>query len=217
MNVPEGIRAVVFDAVGTLIFPNPGASVVYAGVTKSHGVTIAQPDELNARLWAQFRIEEQLDRENGWRTSEDRECTRWRTIVNVAVPGASDELFEELFQHFSLPTAWRVPDEAAAAITELQRRGFILGMGSNYDTRLRSVVEGTPALLPLAGHLVISSLVGYRKPAPQFFAAVRDSVQCEPHEILFVGDDVENDFNGAQAAGMKSMLVDDVAKWKLLL
>lgn len=201
------IRAVVFDAVGTLIFPNPGAAIVYAEVANAHGIAIPERDQLSARLWAQFRIEDMLDRTNDWRTSEARECSRWRNVVNAAIPGASDVLFEELFQHFSLPTAWRVPEGAAAAIADLAQRGFILGMGSNYDARLRSVVEGTPALRPLAGHLVISSEVGFRKPAKQFFDAVCEHVQCEPREILFVGDDQENDIAGAQAAGMRAMLV----------
>jgi putative hydrolase of the HAD superfamily len=211
MNIPTGVRAVVFDAVGTLIFPNPCASAVYAEVAKSHGIAISQPDQLSARLWAQFRIEEQIDRANEWRTGEARERVRWRNVVNAAIPGATDELFEELFQHFSQPSAWRVPDEAEAAIAELKQRGFILGMGSNYDERLRSVVEGIPALRPLAGHLVISSLVGYRKPSAHFFDAVRESVQCEPHEILFVGDDVENDIEGAKTAGMRALLVGDLS------
>jgi len=208
MTIPPGIRAVVFDAVGTVIFPNPGAAVVYAEVAKSHGIAIPQPDELNARIWAHFRIEEQFDRDNGWITSEARERQRWCNIVNAAIPGASDDLFEELFAHFALPSAWRVPREAAAAIAELHECGFILGMGSNYDARLRSVVEGTPTLLPLAEHLVISSEVGYRKPARQFFDAVRQSVGCEASEILFVGDDIENDVNGANAAGMRGMLAE---------
>ncbi len=207
MILPNGIRAVVFDAVGTVILPNPGAAEVYAGVAHSHGVAIAEPEQLNARLWAQYRIEDQFDRENHWRTGEARERERWQRIVHAAIPGASDQLFEELFEHFAQPSAWRVPESAALAIAEFERRGLILGMGSNYDSRLRRVVAGTTALLPLANHLVISSEVGYRKPSRRFFDAVRAEVGCEPHEILFLGDDPANDIEGATAAGMHAMLI----------
>ena len=34
----DGIRAVAFDAVGTLIFPNPGAATVYAEAAGRHGI-----------------------------------------------------------------------------------------------------------------------------------------------------------------------------------
>ena len=35
--VHPGIRAVFFDAVGTLLFPWPAAPVVYAGTALRHG------------------------------------------------------------------------------------------------------------------------------------------------------------------------------------
>jgi putative hydrolase of the HAD superfamily len=214
MNILEGIRAVVFDAVGTVILPNPGASEVYARVAASHGIAV--PDDLGRLLWARFRLEDQWDRDNEWRTSEARERERWRNIVNAALPGTTDAVFEELFQHFSKPSAWRVIDEAARIVPRLRSQGYLLGMGSNYDARLRRVVGGTPALQPLAGHLVISSEVGWRKPAGGFFAAVCAELECDPPEILFVGDDVENDAAGASAAGMRTLLVDSPAAWRAL-
>jgi putative hydrolase of the HAD superfamily len=216
MSILQGIRAVVFDAVGTVMLPNPGASHVYAEVAAAHRIAITQPDELGRRLWTQFRIEDQIDRDHGWHTSEARERERWHNIVYAAIPGATDALFEELFQHFAQPSAWRVIDEAAAAIARLHSQGFILGMGSNYDARLRSVVNGTPALQPLARHLVISSEVGWRKPAGGFFAAVCAEVGCAPHEILFIGDDAENDRDGATAAEMRSLLVNTPEAWRVL-
>jgi len=216
MKILEGIRAVVFDAVGTVMLPNPGASNVYASVAAAHGIAIPQPEELGRRLWAQFRIEDQFDRDHNWRTSEARERERWHNIVCSAIPGTTDELFVELFQHFAQPSAWRVIDEATRTIARLHSQGFILGMGSNYDARLRSVLTGTPELLPLAKNLVISSEVGWRKPAGAFFIAVSDAVGCEPHEILFLGDDVENDVEGATAAGMRTLLVDSPEEWRAI-
>ena len=79
-------------------------------------------------------------------------------------------------------------------------------MASNYDQRLRSVAAGFPALQPL--QLVISSEVGWRKPAPQFFAAMCRSVQAPADKVLHVGDDVGNDYDGAVTAGLQARLYD---------
>jgi putative hydrolase of the HAD superfamily len=81
-------------------------------------------------------------------------------------------------------------------------------MASNYDARLRSVAAGLPELRPLR-HLVISSEVGWRKPAPEFFAALCERTGLAPGAILFVGDDPANDYDGATAAGLRAVLVGE--------
>jgi putative hydrolase of the HAD superfamily len=201
-------RAVFFDAVGTVLFPSPSAPAVYVEVARRHGLTL-DPATVRDRLWAHFRDEERHDREQGWVTSEAREEARWRAIVSAAIHGATDELFRELYHHFAQPHAWAVPPAAAECIARLHTQGVRLGLASNYDSRLASVVEGTPALHPLRDRLVISSLVGWRKPARQFFDEVIRVGGCDPADTLFVGDDVENDFEGATAAGMRAVLLDE--------
>lgn len=202
------MKAVFFDAVGTVIFPALPAAEVYATAAKRHGLT-ADPAVIGPRLWAQFRVEESQDREFNWVTSEARERERWRNIVFATIDGATDELFLELCLRFADPNAWTVPPLAAECIARLYAGGVTVGMGSNYDSRLVSVVAGTPALQPLAERLVISSLVGTRKPGGAFFEEVVRVAGCEPAEILFVGDDPDNDFHGATAAGLRALLLDE--------
>jgi putative hydrolase of the HAD superfamily len=81
-------------------------------------------------------------------------------------------------------------------------------MASNFDARLRSIVGGIPELAPLRERCVVSSLVGWRKPSPSFFRAVAEAAGWVPEHILFVGDQPENDFDGAKAAGMLALLYD---------
>jgi putative hydrolase of the HAD superfamily len=203
----NGIVAVYFDAVGTVIFPTPTAAVVYASVAARHRHTF-DAAQLAPKLWQQFRAEDENDRVAGWATSEERERTRWRTIVSAALPESSEELFTELFEHFARPSAWAVPDDAAKTLLALQTTGLQLGMASNYDLRLQSVVRGTAALAPVQDRLIISSVVGVRKPGHRFFEAVIQQAECEPGQILFVGDDAENDYAGAVEAGLRAVLLD---------
>ncbi|MCU0704542.1 MAG: HAD family hydrolase [Fimbriiglobus sp.] len=205
------MKAVFFDAVGTVIFPARSASEVYVEAARRHGLD-PDPDAVRARLWAHFRVEEIRDRELNWVTSEVREQERWRSIVFAAIDGATDALFAELYYRFAQPFAWIVPPAAAECIARLVSRGVVVGMGSNYDSRLEGVVGGTPALRPLRERLVISSLVGIRKPGSAFFEAVVRAAGCDPSDILFVGDDVDNDYYGASAAGMRAVLLDEHGK-----
>ena len=205
------IKAVYFDAVGTLLFPTPSATTMYAEVAARHGMTV-DAAEVRARLWAKFREEDNLDRQYGWVTSEQREQERWLNIVQHALPGSTEELFQELYLHFSQPQAWSLAPGTAQVLIELQQRGLRVGLASNYDSRLSAVVAGHEALAPLRQNVIISSLVGLRKPAPEFFSAVVQSAQCDPSQIMFVGDDLENDVAGATAAGMRAILIDPERK-----
>ena len=207
--LPAGLRAVFFDAVGTLIFPRPPAHEVYAALARKQGVEL-DPRAVRERFLAAFRIEEQADRANDWRTSEARERRRWRTIVTSALAGLPDPEagFLELFEHFAQPASWEVNPDAVAVLAELGRRGLILGMGTNYDSRVERVVAGLPELSLIAERLVISAAVGFRKPAPEFFHEVLRVAGCSPSEALFIGDDLENDFDGARATGLHALLLD---------
>lgn len=205
--IPVHTRAVFFDAVGTVLHPTPGAPAVYAEAAAGYGLTI-DPATILARFREAFRREEVADERAGWETSEEREVARWRAIVRESLPGAPDECSELLYYHFARPEAWCVPDEAVALFDHLTCRGLRLGLASNYDSRLDSVVAGRPELGPLARLVVISSRVGYRKPGARFFERLTALVGCRPDEVLLVGDDYENDYLGATAAGMRAVLLD---------
>ena len=207
--IPPNVRAVCFDAVGTLLFPEPSAPELYSSVAARHGFTIS-PAEVQARFLAAYRAEEAIDQLAGWITSETREIIRWRRIVTESLAGVDDPeaCFRELFHHFSRANAWRVYSRAAHLFAVLLEREIILGLGSNYDARLWSVIEGTPELAPLQDRAVISATVGFRKPAREFFRAVAQLTNCEPDEVSFVGDDFENDYEGARIAGLHAIHFD---------
>jgi putative hydrolase of the HAD superfamily len=208
-RVPLPVRAVFFDAVGTLLFPEPSAPVIYAQTARRHGLVLT-PAEVRERFIAAYRVEEQADVATNWVTSEARERERWRQIVFHTLAGVSDPeaCYQFLFDHFALPSAWRVAPDAAETLTALHRRGLLLGLGSNYDDRLWSVLEGFPELAFSRDRVLISSTVGVRKPGAGFFQHAAQAVGCEVGEVLFVGDDIDNDYEGATAAGMVALLLD---------
>jgi putative hydrolase of the HAD superfamily len=206
--VLEGVQAVFFDAVGTLIHPEPPAAAVYAQVGRRFGSHIST-SAIRERFAAALAREEMLDRQRGLRTSEDRERQRWQRIVATVLDDVDDATpcFQELHRHFGLPAAWRVHAEGALVVEELSRRGYLVGLASNYDHRLRSVVAGLTELRSIS-HLVISSEVGWRKPAPEFFAALGRATGLPAPRILHVGDDPDNDYEGARRAGLRAVLFD---------
>jgi putative hydrolase of the HAD superfamily len=206
------IKAIVYDAVGTLIHVQPAVASIYATFGRQFGSRVAA-DDIHARFLAAFAQQDRLDAEAGWRTSEDRERQRWRDIVAQVLDDIADPVgcFETLFAAFGQSALWTCDPDAVEVLTTLGGRGYRQTLASNFDRRLRSVVEPMP-IRPFLNQLVISSEIGWRKPAAEFFSHVVELLQLPAEAILFVGDDRTNDFDAARSAGMQSFLLDPKKK-----
>ena len=202
-----GVRAVLFDAVGTVVSPSPPVAAAYAQAAERFGLRAAE-EEVDWRFRAAFARQEAIDARNGWRTDEARERGRWRAIVAEVFPDADDGegLFDALWRHFADPAHWAAFDDVTACWRTLADRGLIVGLASNFDERLGGIVRG---LSPLAGcrHVFTSSGLGWRKPAREFFDSIAAALRLPPREIVLVGDDLDNDYRGARQAGWQTVLL----------
>jgi len=201
-----GVRAVVFDAVGTLLRPEPAVGIAYAQAARSFGST-RDAAEVQTRFRAAWQAEDARDGEpGGLRTDEARERLRWQSIVAQVFPEVTrqDELFAALWGHFADAANWRLFDDVADTWRELTARGLVLAVASNFDDRLPAICQ---SLEPLAGcrHVFASSAVGYRKPAAEFYGHVAAALNLPAESILMVGDDFENDVVAARQAGWKAL------------
>jgi putative hydrolase of the HAD superfamily len=211
----NSIRAVFFDAVGTLIHPEPSAAVAYAEAGRLFGSRYSL-QEIRRRFGRAFARQDDIDRQNGWITSEERERQRWRDVVGDVLDDVADRAgcFEFLYNHFAKPGSWRCEAGIEPLFQALASRGCQVGLASNFDARLYTLIEALEPLRhfrPDAGttvHVVLSSAIGVRKPAPAFFAAICRQTGFQPGEILHVGDDPANDYAGAEAAGLRAVLFD---------
>jgi putative hydrolase of the HAD superfamily len=203
----NGIRAVAFDAVGTLITPEPPVAEAYRIVGRRYGSRL-DVGTIRSRFRASFRAEEERDRASGWRTDPARERARWRGIVATVLDDTADQpaCFRELWDHFSRPSSWRCLPGVGPVLTQLSQCGLALGLASNFDSRLHGVAAGLSELAVIRP-VVVSAEVGWRKPAKEFFVAAVRAIGCPPKELLVVGDNYESDYVGAMAAGLRAVLI----------
>jgi putative hydrolase of the HAD superfamily len=204
-----GIDGVVFDAVGTLIEPDPPVADVYAAAARRQGVELDRT-LVKTRFHQYFRNDEVDDLRGPMVTDEATEFRRWRRIVSNVIPEVAnpDQAFFELWDHFGRPEAWHCFADVEPALRFLAGKNIPVRIASNFDGRLRAVVQGIPVLAGCAARLVISSEVGFRKPHAAFYEAACASLGLPPDRVLCVGDDPENDVEGARRAGLRCVLLD---------
>lgn len=212
VEFPAGVKAAVFDVVGTLIEPAPSVPVAYEIAARRYGLNVSA-ELLSSRFADAWKRQEWIDAtaRRPHATSRTRERERWRGVVGDVLAGLADEptteqVFLDLWQHFALPTAWKATEYGPALVAAAVAAGLEVALASNFDERLFEVAAVVEPLVQ-ATHVFPSSELGWRKPAAAFFQAVEVRLGMQPCELVMFGDHPELDVAAARRAGWHSVLL----------
>jgi len=206
------VDLILFDAVGTLIEPDPPVEVAYYNAANSsRGGTDLIPEMIRYRFkdFLKESIRTQWAERQG-RTSEADERNRWDWIVRGVLKldeVSSEFVFTKLWQHFGEPWHWKVFPDVAPTLAELRRRGYQVGIASNFDQRLLNISRGHELLADI-DPIFVSSQVGWSKPAPEFYRHIEAVTKLTPNRIMLVGDDWENDITVPRDLGWHARWLD---------
>lgn len=205
-------EAVFFDAQGTLLQAHPSVVDLYWNACRlcNHDVDPAAIGAALKELWS----EQKRDAEGQAVCDTSDEVTRqwWdnfntRLFHRLGMRRGRQLFVSALWDIFGRPENWRTFPEVDEVLAELQRRGYRLGVVSNWDSRL----------LPICDHLritdrvefvIASASVGVEKPDPRIFQIALSRAGVSPDRAIHVGDDFEADFVGARRAGIEAVLLD---------
>jgi putative hydrolase of the HAD superfamily len=211
----RSIRVVFFDAADTLFHVNGSVAEIYLHHAVEFGFS-RTPDSLSAVKQAFGRAFREAPPPVFAATdpSQIKQSERlwWFDIVHnvfyrVGMFERFDEFFEQVFQVFEEPSSWRLFPETLPTLAQLKARGIELGIISNFDSRLFSVMRGL-GIAESFDTVTISSLARAAKPAPKIFRLALDKHAVDPEEALHVGDSVRDDVEGATKAGLQGVLLD---------
>ena len=199
------IKAIFFDAVGTLFHLTHSVGHHYALVGRTIGLAL-EPEPLDQAfisVWKQMPARPAV---NGPREDDDKGW--WREIVfrvldqvAPALPELDrDNFFEIAYEHFTEAGVWKLYPEVEDVLQELQPR-FPLAVVSSFDGRLRVILEQL-GISKYFRHVFVSSELGVDKPNPDIFRRALKFVRQSPSDVLHVGDDPERDWKAATEAGL---------------
>jgi putative hydrolase of the HAD superfamily len=197
-------RAVLLDALGTLVALRPPAPRLRSAIERSTGIDVGL--EAAERGFA-AEIAHYLA--NHMRGSDEERLERLRDecaeALRVAIGRDGLDLATVRAAMLEALEFEAFPD-VAPALAELRGRGLRLVVVSNWDCSL-------PRWLARAGigelidGAVSSAVVGEAKPATAVFEAGLELAGCAAAEAVHVGDSLESDVAGARAAGLRAILV----------
>lgn len=103
-----------------------------------------------------------------------------------------------------------LPYQGAERLLQKLHDKFKTGLITNaYDAmEQRKRIHGS-GLLPCFDIVVVAAEVGIYKPDPAIFHLVLDKLQIQPQQAIFIGDSIKHDIEGAHAAGMRTILINN--------
>ena len=206
---PETLRAVLFDATGTLIELRESVGECYARVARNHGIDLPARQIEDAwrrivpgrtpRCFPDAAANEVPRLERDWWHSVV--CDLFLATRDAVVFGDFDAFFDELWGGYAKPGAWRLRGEVAPALETLRKRGLRLAIVSDFDYRLTEVLEGL-GIASFFESIVLAGALGAMKPDPRLFQAALGALGVPARQAVYVGDDPEKDLEGARAVGL---------------
>jgi HAD superfamily hydrolase (TIGR01549 family) len=208
----NGVRTVLFDFDGTLVFHEPDSF----DVIRAFCAEIGQPlDVESERFGRRTRHEYFVDptiREQLGQFSPDE---FWRhfnrhLLGAIGIQGDLDHLANQVTRRFSdLELVYHCPEDGYHTLTELRARGFDLGLVTNRQNVERFYELLDEMELRLYFEMTLASgEVGVHKPEPGIFYEALARLGARAEESLYIGDNYWADAVGAKRAGVTPVLFD---------
>jgi putative hydrolase of the HAD superfamily len=200
------VRAVLLDAMGTLVALEPPAPLLRAALRERLGVQIGGA-EAEAAMRAEiafYRAHHLQGADAAGLAALRRRCAE---IVRDSLPALARAPVGEVLAAMLAALRFQAQPDAPGALRSLRAAGLSLVAVSNWDVSLPDALAqaGVAALLDGA---ISSAEVGADKPRPEIFArALALAGGVAAAEALHVGDRVEEDVAGARAAGIRAVLL----------
>jgi putative hydrolase of the HAD superfamily len=199
-------RAILLDALGTLVALHPPAPRLRTELAQRFGVPVSLGEAARAIAAEITYYRAHLD--------QGRDARGLKTLRRRCVLAMRDELPE---QAASLPVellteallasiAFSPFADVVPTLGAARACGARLVVVSNWDISLHDLLAGL-GIAPLLDGIVTSAQQGASKPDPAIFVRALEVAGVEPAEAIHVGDSLEEDVAGARAASIEPVLI----------
>jgi HAD superfamily hydrolase (TIGR01549 family) len=210
------LTGIFFDAGNTLLSLDYAAIV---DVLEVEGFQVTRDEVWRAECRARVRLDPFLAeievRESGEVFS--RYMRYAFEEMGVAWGEKAGRVLERLSEINRRESLWRggAMPGAYETLAELKGKGYIVGVVSNSDGRIETLVRDAGLAGPL-DVIIDSRVVGVEKPDPRIFHLALEQTGLRPHEAIYVGDFYSLDVVGARRAGLEAILLDPLCAWPQL-
>ncbi|KZT44207.1 HAD-like protein [Sistotremastrum suecicum HHB10207 ss-3] len=206
------IRVVFFDALHTIITPRLPIYVQYSQVFAPYLGELS-PDAIRVAFKTSLK---QIQKEKPAYVIEGGANAWWMEVIKRTALGAGadekdllkalPEIVPKLMTRFSSKEGYKTFPEVLKTLERLREMGIKIGVVSNADSRIRSVLDDLN-VAPLLDTILLSEEEGIEKPNKEIWVRALSRVGCSSAEAMHVGDDIFDDYQGSLNANLSPILI----------
>lgn len=205
-------KVVLFDVGQTLLRADPPVPDVFTRVARRLGYDVNVRDVEPCMADVNAFYESEYLRDGDFWCVHERAVQIWLDMYAMmadycGITQDVHELAQAVYDEYLQPHNWSLFPDVEACLRGLKRRGFSLGIVSNWDATLENLVRDL-GLLPYFDEVIASAAVGCRKPHRAIFDIALERMQASPEDAVHVGDLADADGDGATSAGIRPILID---------
>jgi putative hydrolase of the HAD superfamily len=197
------LRAVLLDALGTLVYFEPPAPLLRAALRNRLGVEVSQ-EVAGAAIRAEIAYYRAHLHEG--RDAASLADLRRRSAEAMRPALGVEASTEALTGALLAALRFHAYPDVAPALRTVRSRGLRIVVVSNWDHSLHERLAET-GLAPLVDGAVASAELGHAKPDHAIFEHALGLAGTEADGAVHAGDNLDEDVAGALAAGLRAVLV----------
>ena len=205
------IKAVLFDMGNTLVkYDVEIFEEVYHRILTSMGISRSIEDIKRAFLKTEKEAKDLGLLSSLGKIRCEEFWHQWDSIVLKHLSIAKNEELAKIVQSkwFDFMDSTLYP-EVREVLSELRRRRLKVGLISTaYEEELHIILKKTGLEKTAFDIIVGVDTIKKAKPNPEVFKHATRKLNVEPEETMFVGDNIEADYKGAENAGMHPLLIN---------
>ena len=206
MQLPQ---VIYLDAVGTLFGVKGSVGEQYVKIATAFNVEL-DPELINRAFYRSFQSAPRIAfpdlphsdiliaEYEWWRSLAEQTFNQTGDLIKFS---DFEVFFKQLYAYFATAEPWFIYEDTYLALNTWQQQGVTLGILSNFDSRIYSVLKALE-LEDYFSSITISTEIGAAKPDLLIFQAAlaKHNLEQSPELAWHIGDSFNEDYEGATAA-----------------
>ncbi len=205
MSARSSLDVAFFDVHGTLIRQTHTPPQIFQSLCAEADIEISL-ERVQSAYPPLDDLPQQAEAFDGDEDVFWRDVNAW-ILERLGISDRDGSLAEHLMTGFKRPDWWAAFDDAIPTVNALQSYGYRVGTIANARHLVMARLHHTD-LLERFDAITYSEEVGYKKPDARIFEVALGRMSVSAEQAVHVGDRLREDVQGAQAYGLRAILLD---------
>ena len=207
-------RAILFDFDGTLAYMQPSHRQLYEQAINEYAEStkLIPVNEISVQdAWVKWTTNDGVEHLEYSNSKENYNELRRQIHIDrleaLSVQKNIKIIADRIVELESNANFYMLYEDVKETLSALFQENIQMGIVSNHLWNLNDIIKHL-GISKYFDCIISSAQIGYRKPHPKIYELALSKIDVPSENVLFVGDNFENDYLGPKKIGLNAILLD---------